>query len=1112
MSSSAVGVSEHGHPPSTETAPRARVAAAIAHLDHVLPGQAPILNFVHHNTLHGYQHLPFDEALAAARRNTGIFGYMKESEFRALYQAGRISDTDLEVASGDWPELGADEQLLDVDGRVVRRGDLLRIAMLHGIEPVTPSQLTWLIDVEGATTRFQDDVPDAARRRILEAAEREGAAFGKAAPRANAAAVLDLWKACLDAFHLADFDLHPEDLVELPVRLAESLLADFRAREVGEVTGDLPPAPFVRSRTRAAAARLVSELVEQLGREMSLGALVRALTGHDILDHVRPMLIRLAGAHMDEGIAAWNMPARRDGLYAAWRRLAPADVAPLVHELPEWDTRLRALPDDPLDAVVQELERLGVPADRQAGYLQRIALEIPGWSGLVNWRHQRPGYRANKDGPTNLTDYLAIRLFLDGLWLDRFARETWAVPGRWPALQEYLESNVSEVLVRHHLFAARLPEYLASWARDLCVHATPGEHSRSSWDELADMVWTWRLSPVAERTEAHTVYRSSWRLFRLAQHLGLSGGQIRRLADADIARLFDAVDGFADDQRSRVWQAAYEHHYRDNLINALAANHGRGRWQTREHRPQAQVVFCIDEREESIRRHLEELNPEIETLGAAGFFGVVINWRALDDHDVTALCPIVATPVHEVREVPRGSEERSFAHHLEGLHRWHRLTAAYQETRRNLLTSAIGMIAAIPVMLAAAVGMVLRPTRYWRLLGNLQSRLVPGVATEVAVTTTDGEMTPTPEHNRLGFTDAEQADRVAALMRNIGLVSGFAPLVVLMAHGSTSQNNPHEHAHDCGACSGRHGGPNARSYAAMANRPVVRQLLAARGITVPEDTWFLGAQHNTADESITFFDTDLIPAMLADDFTRMRADLERSALWSAHERCRRFASAPKDGTLERSLAHVAERAYDFSQVRPEWGHATNAAAIVGRRSVSQGVFLDRRSFLVSYDPTIDPDGRILEGVLLAVGPVGAGINLEYYFSTVDRERFGCGTKVPHNVTGMFAVMEGTGSDLRTGLPKQMTEIHEPVRLQIVVEASTAILGAIYGRQESLRELIGNEWVHVIAKDPDTGVFSVFRPGRGFVEWTGARRPLPQVARSVDYYRGETDPLAPALVG
>ena len=174
---------------------------------------------------------------------------------------------------------------------------------------------------------------------------------------------------------------------------------------------------------------------------------------------------------------------------------------------------------------------------------------------------------------------------------------------------------------------------------------------------------------------------------------------------------------------------------------------------------------------------------------------------------------------------------------------------------------------------------------------------------------------------------------------------------------------------------------------------------------------------------------------------------------SAHERCRRLASAPRNPTPAEALKHIEERATDFSQARPELGHATNASAVVGRRSVTQGVFFDRRVFLISYDPTQDPEGKVLEGILLAVGPVGAGINLEYYFSTVNNERFGCGTKVPHNVVGMFAVMEGASSDLRTGLPRQMIEIHEAMRLQILVEAKTSILEQIYARQESLRELI-----------------------------------------------------------
>jgi hypothetical protein len=1071
---------------------REQITEALNHLDHVLPGQAPILDFVHHNTLHGFQHLSFEEALAAFEKLTGIYGYLPEAQSRAFYRQGRINDSDISAALAHDPALQAEQAVCKVRDRTIVRGDIYRIALLFDLQPLSASQLNWQIEELNALDSVHLDVPEEVRRQL-------------SADGADRNAIRPLWESILTKLGMKHAGLHPENLFDLSLEQAEEWLEHIHERTQGA---------SVHQQMQQQANKALGELLGQLGDGITLRGFIMALSGVDILDSVRPQLIRICASCMDEGIAPWQMPERSQlGFYGAWRAVVQYDADPLLHELPDWQEIVEELPTDATDAIILQLTRLEIPQTIWEGYLRRLALELPGWSGLINWRQHHPKYFAVEDARPNLADYLAVRLTLDRFWLNRICRENWRIEAKLSGLQAYFRKNLSEFLVRSQLYKNNLPEYLTERATSLITLAGSERHERADWQRLADLIQTWQFSPLAEQQgNRHTIYSSGWRLFRLCQHLGLNASDVQSLEKEDLLQMLALLDQFSAAEHGQVWLYAYERNYREAFFQALRANHNRGTWGRRDKRPDSQIIFCIDDREEGFRRHLEELNPAIETLGAAGFFGVPINYKGLDDSRVTPLCPIVITPAHEVREIPKPQNDKAFNRHNDGLKVVQRAAnLMYQGLRRNLLLSQPVIDAIAPVTLAGLLAKTLLPKRQQALVAGIRQSVSPPVDTQLMFTSTDIATIATPEHPKLGFTDKEQADRVAGFLRNAGLTYGFSEIVVLMGHGSISQNNPHLAAYDCGACSGRHGGPNARLFAAMANRPEIRKLVAERGINIPSDTWFIGAEHNTCNELITWYDLDAMPAERKAALAKLRDELRHAQQMSAHERCRRLASAPRNPTPEKALKHIEERATDFSQARPELGHATNASAVVGRRSVTQGAFFDRRVFLISYDPTQDPEGKVVEAILLAVGPVGAGINLEYYFSTVNNERFGCGTKVPHNVVGMFAVMEGASSDLRTGLPRQMIEIHEAVRLQVLVEAKTSILEQIYGRQESLRELIAGGWILLSAKDPDTGEIFIFERGIGFVPWQAEPTQLPVYKKSPDYYRSQTAPLPPVLI-
>jgi uncharacterized protein YbcC (UPF0753/DUF2309 family) len=567
-------------------------------------------------------------------------------------------------------------------------------------------------------------------------------------------------------------------------------------------------------------------------------------------------------------------------------------------------------------------------------------------------------------------------------------------------------------------------------------------------------------------------------------------------------------ESFPSLDRRRVLHHAYERRHERQVLVPLQ-KHLRTPRPPASHRLSAQIFFCIDEREESIRRHLEEIAPEVETVGAAGFFGAAMNYKGMDDAQGVALCPVVVKPQHAIRE--RAVEGHWGAHARRARLRrlWAWLMRSWFVSSRSAVrgwlgTSALGLFSIIPM-----AARILSARRYGRLMEWLNASILPQPRTELAFERRDAEGHAETFDLMQGFTVTEKADRVAAVLTNAGLRRGLARLVVVLGHGSTSINNPLISAYDCGACGGRRGGPNARLFAAMANHPEVRRELKQRGILIPPDTWFVGGMHDTCSDAIDLFDLEDLPDSHARDLAQLRQLMDEARARNARERARRFeGGASLD--VAGGLRHVQERSEHLAEARPEYGHCTNAVCMVGRRDWSRGLFLDRRAFLVSYDPAEDPNGTALAAQLGAVVPVCGGISLEYYFSRVDNERYGCGTKLPHNVTGLMGVMNGYEGDLRTGLAWQMVEIHEPVRILFVIENTPQRIEETFRANPIIWEFFVNNWIRVAAVNPFNGNIDVYRDGT-WEPLEGGEEPLGKASSSFDWFGGRMEHLGVARI-
>lgn len=481
------------------------------------------------------------------------------------------------------------------------------------------------------------------------------------------------------------------------------------------------------------------------------------------------------------------------------------------------------------------------------------------------------------------------------------------------------------------------------------------------------------------------------------------------------------------------------------------------------HAPSAQAVFCIDVRSEVIRRALEGAAPDVHTLGFAGFFGLPIAYEPAEGGARPQL-PGLLAPTLTVRDTGAGAEA-----HAKGVEQ--RATFV-NEWKRFFGTAGSGFSAVEATGLAYAYALVrdsltIHAAPLDPLRGDLADTKARGVAP------------------RLPASDSEHGAPAAAarialatdVLRGASLTHDFAPIVAFIGHGATTANNPQAAGLACGACGGQSGEVNARVLAALLNEPAVREGLADGGIRVPDTTLFVAGLHNTVTDEIALYDLEGAPATHAAALAAFRLALAMAGASARRERAG-LLGLEREGRDDNSLLRaVQKRAADWSEVRPEWGLARNAAFIVAPRARTRGVMLDGRTFLHEYRCDEDAGFAVLEAILTAPMVVTNWINMQYNASTTDPDRFGSGDKVLHNVAGgNIGVYEGAGGDLRIGLARQSVHdgtdwVHQPLRLSVLVEAPADAIDGIIARHAVVEHLALNGWLHLIRIDPASGRLS-----------------------------------------
>jgi len=1004
----------------------------------------PMRAFIHHNPLHGLEDLPFEEAVVAGSKIFHGRTFLPRATYQSYLEDGRVDEDKINFLLKEF-----------VDGQEAPAG-------LDG--------LRWcqqLLYQEKARFSCSD---------ILQSARDTHAALSGKGP--------------------ADTGINGDDLRE---HLQDRLL------------GDRP-----------------------------LGEAIDALFGSDLTGDLNELVVKSCLHFYDEGQSVWTMPMREQGFFNAWKNLAQRNIRFTLLGL-KFKTILEA--DGTAEGtIIYVLRRLGIEQKHWASYFTRELAQLHGWSGFIRWREQAKDYYYNQKFPGDLVDFVAVRITLALALIEAHGRK--GFPSSVVEIEKMINERTEEVYLRCE-FHSR--EVLPTMAHQVDIAMSGGNQN---------LIQTTFLDYIKAKRQ-FLARKQSDRLRKMAREIGQDQKleEIDVQALKELLSMLSKMEG----QEGMFWLRAMEQKAMSHLekqLNLAPSPKQKERpfaqalfcIDTRSERIRRHLEGVGDYQtfgiagffgipvsfiglEKGSETHLCPviLTPKNIVLEIA------IDALSEDPDTLTTLDKAmhglkesVVSPFVTVEAIgllfgiemigktlaPKGyakwrkklSKERSETLLLLDKLSKEQARSILDTLQHSLIVKAIKQklgysVAQIPDeavhgLHEIAMGKKQDADEIGTLLKIDRARLddlVTHLCEDYRINRDHAEV-QMEELSHIGFSLDEQANFVATALRSIGLTEGFSRFVLIIGHGSFTDNNPYESALDCGACGGNHGLVSARVIAQMANRTEIRRRVEKMGITIPEDVCFVPALHNTTTDEVRLHDLDKIAPSHLFYLDSLRKGLTGASHLAAQERLPSLSSAQPETAIE--AFHLAQRnSNDWSQVRPEWGLSRNCYFIIGRRDLTRHDSLDGRAFLHSYDYQVDPKHRLLESILTGPLVVGQWINMEHYFSSVDNEQFGSGSKVYHNVSGRFGVMTGNQSDLRTGLPSQTVlkggkPYHEPVRLMTLIEAPIDHAQQAIEAVASAKNLMINKWIRVMVIDPETAKIHTYEDG------TWQSRPVDTASREI----------------